>query len=326
MDAKITIMDMVIKAATPAEQLYACDQSTKITALTGSLGCLRGDMSGDGEGFNLSWENCRSDLKTHEFQAEFVEVLDTLRYDEQCCGVLRDRKSLTAYCKEHPESDMGRYDREFAFRLDTAQYSYLIRLCLDRIEFDFEIYPYRRDLLDRHMEQAEKVIRFIAPNSKETFRIPDGDRIRIITGSGDTRDRIARYVDEYHVELFTDYDSRLYHVYDFTEQAERTNSKIIPLRSSLPEKCFSITSAADEVVIITKGEMSHRLAGAHAEGVTAREGATAANEAMGVTRAQEAAMLFGSIYGWNKPGADPNYYNEQGEPIKFKHRDHNDAR
>ena len=37
-------------------------------------------------------------------------------------------------------------------------------------------------------------------------------------------------------------------------------------------------------------------------------------------------MLFGSTYGWDKPGADPKYYNEQGEPVKFKQRDHGDAR
>ena len=72
--------------------------------------------------------------------------------------------------------------------------------------------------------------------------------------------------------------------------------------------------------------MFRRPADACAEGMTAREGATAANEAMGVTKAQEAAMLFGSIYGWDKSGADPKYYNEQGEPVKFKQRNHGDAR
>ena len=36
------------------------------------------------------------------------------------------------------------------------------------------LYCYRRDWLDRHMEQAEKGIRFIDPHYKELFRIPDG--------------------------------------------------------------------------------------------------------------------------------------------------------
>ena len=319
-------MDMTLRAAPPGERLYAYKQSADIGSHCGAVGCLRGDMGGDGQEFHTSWENCCGHLCTSEFLADHEKVLDALRHDEQYGGVVKNRESMTAYCGGHPESDMGRYDREYAFRLDTEQYVYFLRLCLDRLEYDFELYPYRRDLFGLHMEQAEKGIRIITPNFKDKFRIPDGDSIRIITGSGDTRDRVARYVDEYHVELFTDYNSRLYSIQDFAEQAERTGSRVIPLRSSLPDKCFSITSAADEIVIITKGEMFQRPAGARAEGVTARAGATAANEAMGVTKAQEAAMLFGSIYGWDKPGADPKYYNEQGEPVKFKQRDHGDAR
>ena len=185
---------------------------------------------------------------------------------------------------------------------------------------------YRQDLFDLHTEQAEKGIRFITPNFKEKFTIPDGDPIRIITGSGDVRDRVARYVDEYHVELFTDYNSRIYLHQEFAEQAEETGSRVIPLRSSLPEKCFSITSAADEIVIITKGEMFLRPAGACAEGMTAREGATAANEAMGVTKAQAMAMQAGATLGWDTPAANPKNYDEQGQPIKSRHRDRGDAR
>ena len=72
--------------------------------------------------------------------------------------------------------------------------------------------------------------------------------------------------------------------------------------------------------------MYQRPIGGCGEGVTAREGAIAANEAIGVTKAQEAAMLFGSIYGWDKPGADPSHYDEQGAPIRPKHLGRDDAR
>lgn len=319
-------MDMTLRPVAPAERLYAYKQSADIGSHCGAVGCLRGDMGEDGQAFHTTWENCYGHLWTTGFLADREKVLDALRLDERYGGVLKDRDTLTAYCGEHPESDMGRCDQEYAFRLDTEQYTYFLRLCPGSLEFDFELFPYRRDLFDLHMEQAEKGIRFITPNFKELFTIPDGDPIRIITGSGEIRDRIARFVDEYHVELFTDYNSTLYLLHDFAEKAERTGNRVIPLRSSLPDKCFSITSAADEIIIITKGEMFRRPAGARAEGMTAREGATAANEAMGVTKAQEAAMLFGSTYGWDKPGADPKYYNEQGEPVKFKQRNHGDAR
>ena len=228
---------------------------------------------------------------------------------------------MTAYCRDHSQGNF-RNGYEFAFRADTRDYSYLIRCIPAGEDNHVYIYPYRRDCLDRHMRQAENGIRFIALDGKEKFKIQDGDMVRIITGPGSHLDRMARYVDDYHAEI----GGSFYHIREFAEWMERSGSQVIPLRSSLPDKCFSITSTADEIVIITKGERYRRPAGARAEGVTAREGATAANEAMGVTKAQEAAMVFGSIYGWDKPGADPNYYNEQGEPIKFKHRDCGDAR
>ena len=37
-------------------------------------------------------------------------------------------------------------------------------------------------------------------------------------------------------------------------------------------------------------------------------------------------MLFGSLYGWDKPGADPKNYDEQGHLIKPKHTDRGDTR
>jgi hypothetical protein len=39
------------------------------------------------------------------------------------------------------------------------------------------------------------------------------------------------------------------------------------------------------------------------------------NEAMGVTRQQEAAMLAGSLLGWDSPAAKPWSYDETGKPI-----------
>ncbi len=312
-------MEFTMRAATPAERLYADKQSQQITMQTGCVGYLRGDVGESGKAFSTAWEDRPGDEKTGEFQAELDGVVKALRFDGQYGGILKDRAAMDSFCREHPESAF--HDgSEFAFRADTARYSYLMRLAPCKGEGNLFIYCYRREWLDQHMEQAQKGIRFITPYYEEKFRIEDGDSIRIFTGGGETRDRTARYIDEYHIELVSDHGSSLYHICEFAEWLERSGGRVIPLRSSLPEKCFSITSAADEIVIITRGEMGHRPAGARAEGVTAREGATALNEAMGVTRAQEAAMLFGSIYGWDKPAADPGYYDDQGQPIKFKNR------
>lgn len=317
-------MDMTMRTATPAERLYADGQSQQITMQTGCVGYLRGDVGESGDTFPTAWTDRPGDEKTGEFQAELDGLVEALRSDGQYGGVLQDRAVMGRYCADHPEGGFND-GFEFAFRADTARYSYLIRLNPYKSEENLFIYCYRREWLDRHMKHAERGIRFITPGYKEKFRIEDGDMVRIKRFDGAVLELVCRYIDDCHVEIGDDLDN-MFHICQFAELMERNGNSVIPLRSTLPDKCFSITSAADEIVIITKGEMFRRPAGVRAEGVTAREGATALNEAMGVTKAQEAAMLFGSTYGWDKPGADPKYYDEHGEPIKFKHRDCGDER
>ena len=314
-------MDMTLRPATPAEQIYAEEQSMQIAGQCGSPGCLYGSLDKTGTTFLSSWARNVPDRNTQEFKTEFNTVIDMLRFDVRYGLVLKNRAMMITYCLDHSEGQLAN-GLEYVFRADTQDYSYLVRCAPNGEDNHVFIYPYRRDWLDRHMAQAEKGIRFITPDYKEKFRIPDGDSVRIITSEYDFFDHKARYIDDCHVEI----GGSLYHVCEFAERLERSGSKVIPLRSTLPEKCFSVTTIVDDVVLITKGEMGYRLTGAKPEGVTPREGATAANEAMGVTKAQEAAMIAGSMFGWDTPAADPKNYDEQGQPIKPKHRDRGDAR
>ena len=106
---------------------------------------------------------------------------------------------------------------------------------------------------------------------------------------------------------------------------EHSGNKVIPMRSSLPEKCFSTPSAEDRLIIIQKGEMGYLPAGAVMNGKNAREAADIANDTIGVTKAQEAAMLAGSLFGWQTAAADPKNYDDNGnpiKPIKKKNRDY----
>ena len=47
---------------------------------------------------------------------------------------------------------------------------------------------------------------------------------------------------------------------------------------------------------------------------------------MGTTVLPEAAMLAGSMLGWQTPAADPRNYDEQGQPIKPRQKDRGEAR
>lgn len=230
-------MTLEIRPMTREEQKYSYTQSHQITGQTGCIGHLRADMDTDGKGFFSSWDDHRGDLKTQEFKDEFDEVINDLRFDAQYGGILTNRSSLAEYCSKYPNSAIAGDSRSFGFRADTEQYSYMLRLNPHKGEYNLYCYCYRRDWLDAHIRRAEKGIRFITPDYKEKFRIPDGDKVRITTKSGDTRDRVVRYIDDYHMELSGGYSNALYHICEFAEQLESHSCQgVVPLRSSLPEQ------------------------------------------------------------------------------------------
>ena len=87
-------------------------------------------------------------------------------------------------------------------------------------------------------------------------------------------------------------------------------------RPGLPEKCFAALEATGETIIVHRGVMGYTPTGQYPVGVSGQKGADALNDQIGVTKAQAAAMLFGSMFGWACPGADPANYDAQGRPVK----------
>ncbi len=315
-------MDMTLRPATPAERLFAYEQRAQISERCGNPGYLWGELDNSGSIFLKSWQTFVRSQNTPEFKTEFNTVLDMLRFDERYGHVLKNRATMTVYCLDHAEGSF-RNGFEYAFRADTQGYSYLIRCIPTGDDNHVYIYPYRRDLLDRHMKQAEKGIRFITPDGKEKFRVADGDMVRIITSEGANLDCMTRYIDDCHVEI----DGSFYHVREFAEWMKERSSKVIPLRPGLPERCYAVLPSGDEIITIKHGEDSYFHTGkyghdrAHAQAIVDEY-----NEQINVTKAQAAAMLAGSMFGWEVPAADPKNYDEQGQPIKPKHHDRGDAR
>lgn len=319
-------MMLTIRPAAPAERLYAYGQSMQIAGQCGSPGYLRGGLDNTSTVFVNSWEQDVPSQNTPEFKAEFNTVLDMLRFDERYGCALKNRTTLIAYCLAHPEAKMEN-TQEYAFRADTEGHSYLIR-CTPSVEFDHVfIHPYNRQWLDHHMKQAEKGIRFITSDYEEKFRIADGEHIRIFTGGGETLDRIARYIDDYHVELVHEWGSNIYHICEFAERLEQTGGRVIPMRSSLPDKCYCVMQNSNEIIIIKKGESGYySTEECGHDSADAQRIADEYNGRDGVSRAQAAAMLAGSMFGWEVPAADPKNYDSQGLPVKPKRRAERDAR
>lgn len=159
--------------------------------------------------------------------------------------------------------------------------------------------------------------------TKSSGTIDDEDKIRITLSTDETMDRICRYIDDYHVEV----GKSLYHICQFAELMEQNGNMVIPLRSSLPEQCYSVLPDTGELIIIKKGESGYYRTdidmGSKAENQAL---ADEYNAKSGVGKAQEQAMSAGSMFGWAVPVADPKNYDEIGQPIRPKHRDRGDAR
>lgn len=317
---------MTLRPMTETERMYSYTQSQQLIMQSGCIGHLSANFGSDNKHFNTSWDDHRSDLKSPDFEHEFEEVIKALREDAKYGAVFKNRGALLSLCNRTLESSFGN-DREYGFRADTDHYSYMFRLNPDKGTNNIICYCYLRQWLDRHMKQAERGIRFITPDYKEQFRIADGDKIRYFTSGGEVREPVCRYIDDYHFETRSPGFGDLYHICEFAERyAERGCQGIIPLRSSLPEKCFSYLESTGEMIIIAKGEKGYIPTGASGENMTPREAVDAANKTIGVTKAQEAAMVAGSMFGWQVPGADPKNYDDQGLPLRPKARERDEAR
>lgn len=319
-------MELTLRSAVPAELLYAKRQCPQIMERCGNPGSLWAELDDSGTAFISHWDTAIPGQNTPEFKAEFNAVLDTLRFNEHYGPVLKNLSAMTAYCLACQESRVGD-SPVYVFRADTSGYTYLVRCTPAEMQDHVYIYPYRRDLLERHMKEAENGIRFITTDGKEKFRVPDGDHIRIITGGGENRDRTARYIDDSYMELSHEWGSNVYHIREFAERLERTGGKVIPMRSTLPDKCYAVLPSSDEIIIIKKGESGYYRTDHYGHDRAETLGiVNEYNERDGVSRAQTAAMLAGSMFGWDTPAADPKSYDEQGQPVKPKRHDRGDAR
>lgn len=314
---------MDVKILKPEERNYTYAQSQQISMQTGCIGHLRADMDTDGEGFFSSWDDYRKDLKTQEFKDEFDTVINELR---EKGSLLSSRAALSKYCYSHSEASYGRdilgNEREYGVRVNTDKYAYLMRLNPNKGEYNLYCYCYRRDWLDEHLEKASGGIRFIDSNYKDLFRVNDGDKIIISFPDGEEKTKVCRYIDQCHCEV----GDNLYHICEFAERMEGIGATYRAVTPMLPEQCYETLHTGD-LIIIRYGERGYYNTDIPNEGKeTMKQLANEMNEKRGVTKAQAAAMLAGSMYGWSCPAANPKSYDENGTPINPKKKDRGDVR
>lgn len=309
-------MDFVINPLTIEERKYTYAQSTQIRGQTGSIGHLRGDF-GSGEQFYTTWDEHNSRLKTPEFSSELDDVINTLRSND--CGLLKSRRSMKDFAGNYPESGFkGSYTTEYGFRVNTEKNSYLFRCNPTQGDYNFYCFCYQKEWLNRHIDRASQDIRFIDSHYKELFRLPDGEQITVTNADGEKRDFTCRYIDEYHLEV----GNNLYHICEFAERMERSGSAYQPKEIPLPRECLSTLPSTGEVIKIDRYQKGYTPRSVQKTPEENRDLVDRYNESHGISKAQEAAMLAGSMFGWHTPAAKPKNYDENGSPLKPKNKDY----
>lgn len=86
------------------------------------------------------------------------------------------------------------------------------------------------------------------------------------------------------------------------------------MKSNLPEYAFVQSSVTGETMMVIRGE-----AGLLWDKNVTKFTAAEMNSFWGVTPEQARAMEIGALFGWNVPGADPEYH-KQAHPINRRGR------
>jgi hypothetical protein len=179
-------------------------------------------------------------------------------------------------------------------RLKTAEF---------RTEFD-EIINFLRD--NHLLESRKHMKRFCSENPDK--KITDYSGFKIQTEGYSYYFRCNPGNGDYELYCFV-YDNR----YALPELAGE---------HEMPNDCYSVKPSTGEVVFIVYGEGGYYPCGKSTpDRETNRQISTAQNALLGVTRAQEKAMLAGSMLGWEVPAAKVWNYNQDGSPRIFPQKE-----
>lgn len=85
-----------------------------------------------------------------------------------------------------------------------------------------------------------------------------------------------------------------------------------PIADGLPTTCYAAHPTMEDIVIVLfRGECTYEFYDGPRYGQRREATIDALNDWLGVTPAQREAMLNGSLFGWNIPAANPEFWKEK---------------
>lgn len=208
--------DYSIRPTEKQEEIFLYALSMQLKNTTGFIGHLRGDFGRDGDEFWTTWFDFREDLKTESFKKGFDDLINALRRPG---GVLADLKTMRAHAvAQGTLLELSMYPPQYGFRADIGDFTCMLRLNGQAGDYNFYIWAYRRDWLDFYLKDAAKGIRFITPDYKDLFILPNNGEVVFSHPDGSTTIERCRYLDAYHVEVGT--KDTLYHICELSERLD----------------------------------------------------------------------------------------------------------
>ena len=106
----------------------------------------------------------------------------------------------------------------------------MLRLNPNRGEYCMYCYCYRRDWLDRHLNESRRGIRVIDADYNELFRLKDGGKLKVTFRDGTSEERTLRYIDPTHFEYGSGSFS-IFHIAEFAEWIRDSQASVEPAES-----------------------------------------------------------------------------------------------
>ena len=166
----------------------------------------------------------------------------------------------------------------------------------------------------------KKMIRFIDSSYNDLFTVPDGGTVFLMYSDGEKAERTCKFIDPTHFYA----GNHCWHICEFAERMEQNKVRYapFPMPDNMSFRSYAVNRISGEMILLKYGENGYfRCNYSLYNKAENQNKADEINGLLGITKAQAAAMYGGSMFGFDKPIADPANYNEDGTMKKTNQYD-----